>query len=231
MASNDVVNCANTQLPFSELILGALALTIDECGAIRVTNTTDSGDNLIDCSNNALGWEDWVKQTLGVDANGNVAIRLTGVNLPCKFSQKDVEILFDAVTGVDQTGGAGVNFFTLAGPEWITGLVPGQQFNIVGSTGNDGTYTVVSTAANVGDTDVIVVEVIPDGTGDGDAQEIVVLPHACNTDLFAISFYTSPGNALVLDLASANLVSVVIDTTNITILSDATVTYSIIAVG
>lgn len=70
-----------------------------------------------------------------------------------------------AIAGVDQTGGAGSNFFSVATD--LTAYFPtGTRFTVSGSTGNDGTYTVVSASFTV-NTDIIVEEAIPDATVDG----------------------------------------------------------------
>ena len=44
----------------------------------------------------------------------------------------------------------------------------GDSIEVTGSTGNDGTYTVVSSSFGAGKTSVIVQETIPDATADGD---------------------------------------------------------------
>ena len=47
-------------------------------------------------------------------------------------------------------------------------FLAGDTIEITGSTGNDGTYTVVSSSFGAGKTSVIVQETIPDSTADGD---------------------------------------------------------------
>lgn len=47
-------------------------------------------------------------------------------------------------------------------------ILPGDQVSVVGSTGNDGFYTVVSVVFGTGKTTVEVAETIPDATSDGD---------------------------------------------------------------
>jgi hypothetical protein len=65
------------------------------------------------------------------------------------------------ITGVNQVG----KTFTVAGNQ--TSYFPtGSTFTVSGSTGNDGTYTVVSATFGTS-TDVVVVEAIPDATVDG----------------------------------------------------------------
>ena len=71
-----------------------------------------------------------------------------------------------AITGVTVAGGAGVNFFTIA-TDLTTKFVKGITFVISGSTGNDGTYTVVSSSFGAA-TDIVVEEAIADATVDGD---------------------------------------------------------------
>ena len=47
-------------------------------------------------------------------------------------------------------------------------FLAGDSIEITGSTGNDGTYTVASSSFATGKTSVVVEEVIPDATADGD---------------------------------------------------------------
>lgn len=47
-------------------------------------------------------------------------------------------------------------------------FIAGDTIEIVGSTANDGTYTVASASFGAGKTSVVVNETIPDATGDGD---------------------------------------------------------------
>ena len=86
------------------------------------------------------------------------------------------------VTAVDQTGGAGTNFFTVAGNQ-TAHFVAGHTFKVSSSTGNNGTYTIVSSAFGVA-TDIVTVEAIPDATADGEltADDAAVLNY---TLLFA----------------------------------------------
>jgi hypothetical protein len=81
---------------------------------------------------------------------------------------QDVTTVAEAITGVDQTGGAGTNFFTVAG-DLTAKFVTGITFAISGSTGNDGTFTVVSSVFGTS-TDIVVAEVIADVTVDGNVD-------------------------------------------------------------
>ncbi len=58
-------------------------------------------------------------------------------------------------------------------------IVAGDMISVVGSTGNDGFYTVAAVSFGTGKTSVEVVEAIPDATADGD------LFHADHLILFA----------------------------------------------
>lgn len=66
------------------------------------------------------------------------------------------------ITGVNQ----GTKTFTIAGDKTEYFSV-GAQIKVTESTGNDGLYTVVSAVLNVGNTDIVVSEAIPDPTVDG----------------------------------------------------------------
>ena len=68
-----------------------------------------------------------------------------------------------AITGVNQ----GTKVFTIAG-DFTSLFIAGRLLQIQGSTGNNGTYHVVSSALNVTDTDITVTEVIPSAVVDGD---------------------------------------------------------------
>ncbi len=67
-----------------------------------------------------------------------------------------------AITAVVQ----GTKTFTIAGNH-VVDFPAGEQFAIDGSTGNDGTFTVVSATLVGSDTEIVVSEVIPDATVDG----------------------------------------------------------------
>ncbi len=73
-----------------------------------------------------------------------------------------------AITAIDQTGGAGTNFFTVA-TDLTAKFIPGITFEVSGSTGNDGIYTVVSSVFGAA-TDIVVAEVIADITVDGNVD-------------------------------------------------------------
>jgi len=62
----------------------------------------------------------------------------------------------------------GSKLFHISG-DWASRFVAGRSISIAGSTGNDGTYTVVTATYDVGDdeTDVEVAEAIPSATADG----------------------------------------------------------------
>jgi|3_EtaG_2_1085321.scaffolds.fasta_scaffold06831_2 hypothetical protein len=92
--------------------------------------------------------------------------------------QPNLQINSAGIIGVDQTEKLFQVNDTVA-----LGLPPGSLFRISGSTGNDGIYTVVSVSedTDVGTTDIIVVESIPDGTVDGaidTTREIIVVGYA-----------------------------------------------------
>jgi len=61
----------------------------------------------------------------------------------------------------------GTKTFTTPGNFETHFNVVGKKIQILGSTGNDGIYTVVSAVNNAANTDIIVVEVIPDATVNG----------------------------------------------------------------
>ena len=72
------------------------------------------------------------------------------------------DIVNYAITGVDQ----GTRTFTVAGDQ--TADIPaGRVIEVTGSTGNDGDYVVESATENGGNTDIVVVQAIPDATVDG----------------------------------------------------------------
>ncbi len=78
-----------------------------------------------------------------------------------------------AVIGKDSTTitvvNQGTKTFTVTG-DITSHLQQGSIVNITGSTGNDGLYSVVSAVLNVGDTDIVVEEAIPDATADGSVE-------------------------------------------------------------
>lgn len=70
------------------------------------------------------------------------------------------------ITALDQSGGAGVNFFVVAGNQ-AAHFPPASTFTVSGSTGNDGTYTVVGTSVTGGNTEIITVQAIVSAVADG----------------------------------------------------------------
>lgn len=74
------------------------------------------------------------------------------------------------------------------GPFTISGnfqgiITPGEIFEVTGSTGNDGFYTVVTAIDNVADTDITVVETVSSAVADGDIafKDILVISNENNT--------------------------------------------------
>src|SRR5208282_1326524 len=76
------------------------------------------------------------------------------------------------VVGGDQTGGARVNYFSIADGHSIYPLlfVAGFRFQVSGSTANDGTYTTVSSSDVSGNCQIVVSQAIPSATFDGQVQ-------------------------------------------------------------
>jgi hypothetical protein len=105
-----------------------------------------------------------------VDLSGNCAIpSATGLAAKTTLEGRGNTVTVNAsyaITAVDQTGGAGLNTFTVtdATAHLNNSALP---FRVVGSTGNDATYTVVSATSGAGSTVIVTVEVIPDATADG----------------------------------------------------------------
>jgi hypothetical protein len=105
-----------------------------------------------------------------VDLSGNCAIpSATGLAAKTTLEGRGNTVTVNAsyaITAVDQTGGAGLNSFTVtdAAAHLNNSALP---FRVVGSTGNDATYTVVSATSGAGSTVIVTVEVIPDATADG----------------------------------------------------------------
>lgn len=81
---------------------------------------------------------------------------------PFAFNSPDIQARILPITGVDQ----GTQTFTVAG-DYTFAFVTTNQFVVAGSTGNDGTYNIVSSTFASGATSVVVVEAIPDATVDG----------------------------------------------------------------
>ena len=81
---------------------------------------------------------------------------------------------YHGTTGV-VTVNQGTQTFTTPGNFESHFNVPGKKFRILGSTGNDGIYTVVSAVNAATNTDIVVAEVIPSAVSDGrlsDAESI-----------------------------------------------------------
>lgn len=129
----------------------------------------------------------WVTE---VEAGGGGSQPGAGVvrgPFPFAFDTQGVSPLVDLpITALNQ----GTPSFTVAGDHTDV-LTPASTFDVSGSTGNDGTYTVVGSAFGAGSTVVTVVEAIPDATVDG---TIVVT-------LAAIGFpiYTPEPDEILLD--------------------------------
>lgn len=76
-----------------------------------------------------------------------------------------------AITAVDQ----GARTLTIAGDQ-TADLPVGRVIDIAGSTGNDGSYKVESATENLGNTDIVVVQTIPDATADGSIDNDTLQP-------------------------------------------------------
>lgn len=93
------------------------------------------------------------------------------------------------------SSGAGGSF-TIAG-DYTSILIVGTLFNVTGSTGNDGTYTIAGLALVGSDTVVTVAETVPDSTADGlllPASQIIV--YAWKDDEPVISGSVAPAGNL-----------------------------------
>lgn len=101
----------------------------------------------------------WVVRVDNNSKYGGVVIRKTPIL---------VNTLIGAITVVSQLN----QKFTIAGNHTAT-FVASDIFTVQGSTGNDGTYTVVGAALVGGNTEIEVVEAIPDATADGDIYKDV----------------------------------------------------------
>jgi len=73
---------------------------------------------------------------------------------------------YHGTTGISAVN-QGTKTFTTPGNFETHFNVPGKKFKILGSTGNDGIYTVSSAVNNAANTDVVVVEVIPSAVVNG----------------------------------------------------------------
>jgi len=87
---------------------------------------------------------------------------------------KEIDLVGTAtptIIGVDQSGGAGANLFDVS--DDLTSVFDAAfTFTVTGSTGNDGTYTVTSSSYDSpsNTTSIVVDEVIPDATVDGNSR-------------------------------------------------------------
>ena len=101
----------------------------------------------------------WVVRADNGSTYGGLVVRKTPIL---------VNTLIGAITAVDQPN----KKFTLAG-DLTASFIGVTSINIQGSTGNDGIYTVVSATLVSGDTEVVVSEVVPDATVDGNIYKEV----------------------------------------------------------
>jgi len=83
------------------------------------------------------------------------------------MSQAEVPNYKESITGVSTTN----DTVTISG-DYTAYLSQGEEIKIVGSTGNDGTYTVASTSLSSGDTVISVDQTIGDSTADGEVRLI-----------------------------------------------------------
>jgi len=90
---------------------------------------------------------------------------LTGLNKGISKEVQDFKLAKYTVVDVDD----GANLFMVEGDQTAFFSV-GQQFPVTNSTGNDGSYDIVSVTYNAGDdvTEIEVAQAIPDATVDGD---------------------------------------------------------------
>lgn len=98
-------------------------------------------------------------QSTELEAGDGVAI--AGQSLPTLYARGTPSV-YD-ITDVIQ-GAKTFKFLTDASEYFLAG----DRIDVVGSTGNDGSYTVASSLFATGKTSVIVEEAIPDSTADGD---------------------------------------------------------------
>ncbi len=97
-----------------------------------------------------------------------------------KINENDTDFpISDNLTIVGVATGAGGSF-DLAGDVRLLFEIPGPNttFTIVGSTGNDGTYTLASATLVGSNTRITVVETVPDGTIDGSLVAETIRPHS-----------------------------------------------------
>ena len=96
----------------------------------------------------------WVVRADNGSTYGGIVIKKTPIL---------VNTLIGAITAVDQPN----KKFTIAGDHTAT-LTASSSFTVQGSTGNDGTYTVVSSTLVLTNTEIVVSQSVPDATADGD---------------------------------------------------------------
>jgi len=100
------------------------------------------------------------------------------------------------IVELSQAGGAGTNFFVIAG-NWTAQFAAGGTFTVAGSTGNNGAYTVAPAGPTLsgGHTRIPVVQAIPSAVVDG----IISLPANSGSGLFRLQVYhTHAGEQRIL---------------------------------
>jgi hypothetical protein len=112
-----------------------------------------------------------------IDSTGNNGI-YTVVSTNVNDIPVHTDVLIGAITAVNQ----GTKTFTISGNH-VSLLPDGATFTVDNSTGNDGSYTIVSATLNGTDTDIVVVEVIPDATVDGDIYRNLITSYNHTTDI------------------------------------------------
>jgi hypothetical protein len=95
------------------------------------------------------------------------------------------------ITGVNQ----GTNTFTVAENVSAKWGVDNNKMGVIGSTGNDGVYTVVSATYDTDHTDIVVSESIPDTTVDG----TLYLTKVLNSTEYAITAVNKTGKTFTID--------------------------------
>jgi len=104
----------------------------------------------------------------GVQPNVSLTINDThAVVIAALMSQAEIPNFKESITSVDTTA----DTVTIAG-DYTAYLSTDETIKIVGSTGNDGTYTVASVSLSSGDTVIAVDEAIGDSTADGEVRLI-----------------------------------------------------------
>lgn len=133
---------------------------------------------------------EWVT-TVGTGGGGGGSQPFAVVRVPIAFDTPGLEFALFAITAVNQ----GAQSFTIAG-DHAADYPAGVSFDVSGSTGNDGGYTVVSSTFGAGSTVIVTVEAISDATADG-AIESPPLPIYVpeDGDLFIGWLVTIPSTA------------------------------------